>query len=210
IMDNTWATPLGFAAFAHGVDVAVHAGTKYLGGHSDLLLGLIVSNEAQYARLHRLWTDMGVAASSDDCFLALRGLRTLALRLERHTRSALEIAQWLSARAEVAEVVFPALPGSRGHALWKRDFTGACGLFGVVLHPVDKARIDAMLDGLRLFKMGFSWGGFESLVIPANVGRAKRTLHWNVAGPYLRLHVGLEDPADLIADLADGFARLHR
>jgi cysteine-S-conjugate beta-lyase len=209
MLDNTWATPLGFPAFARGVDVALHAGTKYVGGHSDVLVGIIDCNEATYPRLHRLWTDMGVALSSDDAFLALRGLRTLAVRLERHTRSALTIAEWLSQRPEVAEVIFPALPGSRGHELWKRDFTGACGLFGVVLKPVEKPRIAAMLDGMRLFRMGWSWGGFESLVIPANVERAKRTLRWNAAGPYLRLHVGLENAEDLIDDLADGLARLR-
>ncbi|HXX84559.1 MAG TPA: cystathionine beta-lyase [Casimicrobiaceae bacterium] len=209
LMDNTWATPLGFQAFAHGVDVSIHAGTKYLGGHSDVLIGLISCNEATYPRLHRLWTDMGVAASSDDCFLALRGLRTLSVRLQRHTESALSIANWLEGRPEVDEVIFPALPGARGHALWKRDFTGACGLFGVVLKPVAKARLDAMLNGMRLFKMGYSWGGFESLILPVDPGRTRTATSWQAAGPYLRLHVGLEDCGDLIADLADGLARLH-
>jgi cysteine-S-conjugate beta-lyase len=209
LLDNTWATPLGFPAFARGVDISLHAGTKYLGGHSDVLVGIITGNEAAFPRLQRLWTDMGVALSSDDAFLALRGLRTLAVRLERHTQSALTIAHWLRERPEVAEAIFPALPGSRGHELWQRDFTGACGLFGVILKPVVKARIDAMLDGLRLFKMGWSWGGFESLIIPANVARAKRTLRWDAGGPYLRLHVGLEDAQDLIADLADGLGRLR-
>jgi cystathionine beta-lyase len=209
MLDNTWATPLGFPAFARGADIVLHAGTKYIGGHSDVLVGLIDCSEGTYPRLHRLWTDMGVALSSDDAFLALRGLRTLAVRLERHTQSALTIARWLQRQPEVAEVIFPALPGSRGHELWKRDFTGACGLFGVILKPVPKARMAAMLDGMRLFRMGWSWGGFESLVIPANVERAKRTFRWDVAGPYLRLHVGLESAEDLIADLADGFARLR-
>jgi cystathionine beta-lyase len=209
MLDNTWATPLGFPAFARGVDISLHAGTKYLGGHSDVLIGLVVCSEAAYTGLQRLWTDMGVSASSDDCFLALRGLRTLAVRLERHTQSALAIARWLREQPEVAEVIFPALPGSRGHELWKRDFTGACGLFGVVLKPVAKARVDAMLDGLQLFKMGWSWGGFESLIIPANIERAKRTIRWDAGGPYLRLHVGLESVDDLIADLADGFDRLR-
>jgi cystathionine beta-lyase len=209
LMDNTWATPLGFPAFARGVDISVHAGTKYLGGHSDVLLGLITCNEATFPRLHRLWTDMGVAASSDDCFLGLRGLRTLALRLQRHTESALRIAHWLRDRPEVAEVIFPALPGSRGHELWQRDFTGACGLFGVILKPVVKARVDAMLDGMRLFKMGWSWGGFESLIIPARPGRVRTATRWDAPGPYVRLHIGLEDVNDLISDLADGLARLH-
>jgi cystathionine beta-lyase len=209
LLDNTWATPLGFPAFARGADIALHAGTKYLGGHSDVLVGLITCNAATFPALHRLWTDMGVAVSSDDAFLALRGLRTLAVRLERHTQSALAIARWLRKRPEVDEVIFPALPGSRGHELWKRDFTGAGGLFGVILKPVAKARVDAMLDGMRLFKMGWSWGGFESLIIPANVERAKRTIRWEAGGPYLRLHVGLESVDDLIADLEDGFARLR-
>jgi cysteine-S-conjugate beta-lyase len=209
MIDNTWATPLGFAAFAHGADISLQASTKYLCGHSDVMNGIIVCNQATYPTLHRLWTDMGVSASSDDCFLALRGLRTLAVRLERHTQSALAIARWLQQRAEVAEVIFPALPGSRGHDLWQRDFTGACGLFGVVLHPVAKARVDAMLDSLRLFRLGWSWGGFESLIIPAHPERIRTATRWEAAGPYLRLHVGLEDVDDLIADLDHGFERLR-
>jgi len=209
MLDNTWATPIGFPAFARGADIVVHAGTKYIGGHSDVLVGLIDCSEATYARLYRLWTDMGVTLSSDDAFLALRGLRTLAVRLERHVQSALAIARWLREQPEVAEVIFPALPGSRGHELWKRDFTGACGLFGVVLKPFAKARVAAMLDGMRLFRMGWSWGGFESLIIPANVERARRVFPWDPGGPYLRLHVGLESAEDLIADLAEGLARLR-
>jgi cystathionine beta-lyase len=208
LIDNTWATPIGFASFAHGADISLHAGTKYLGGHSDVLNGMIVCNETTYPAMRRLWTDMGAPASSDDCFLALRGLRTLAVRLERHTRSALTVAQWLQQRPEVAEVIYPALPGSRGHELWKRDFTGASGLFGVVLNPVAKPRIDAMLDGLRLFRMGWSWGGFESLIIPTNPQRTRTAAPWQAAGPCLRLHVGLEDSQDLITDLEAGFARL--
>jgi cystathionine beta-lyase len=208
LLDNTWATPLNFRAFDHGVDVSMHAGTKYLGGHSDLLIGLIVGSKESFPRLHRLWTDTGVTASSDDCFLALRGLRTLAVRLDRHQASALRIAQWLRNRDEVAEVVYPALPGARGHELWKRDFTGACGLFGVILKPAPKARVDAMLDGLRWFKLGVSWGGFESLILPIN-DAVRSATHWAPGGPYIRLHVGLEDPDDLIDDLAGGLARLR-
>jgi cystathionine beta-lyase len=208
LLDNTWATPLFFRAFDHGVDVALHAGTKYLGGHSDLLIGLIVGNKASFPRLHRLWTDTGVTASSDDCFLALRGLRTLAVRLERHQASALRIARWLKDRVEVSEVIYPALPGARGHALWKRDFSGACGLFGVILKPAPKARVAAMLDGLRWFKLGVSWGGFESLILPIN-DAVRSVTRWDPEGPYLRLHVGLEDPDDLIDDLAGGLARLR-
>jgi len=209
LLDNTWATPLGFPAFARGADISIHAGTKYLGGHSDVLIGWVTCNAQTYPQLHRLWTDMGISSSSDDCFLALRGLRTLGVRLERHTRSALAIARWLRDRPEVDEVIFPALEGSRGHALWKRDFCGACGLFSVILKPVAKARVDAMLNSLRLFRLGVSWGGFESLIIPAYPERSRSATRWEAAGPCLRLHVGLEDPDDLMADLARGFDRLR-
>lgn len=209
ILDNTWATPIGFRAFDHGVDVAVHAATKYIGGHSDVLLGVIVTSEPLTRPLHRLWTDMGVTASSDDCFLGLRGLRTLPTRLARHQQSALMIAEWLRARPEVREVLYPALPGARGHELWKRDFRGASGLFGVVLQPMSAERIAAMLDGMQLFRMGWSWGGFESLVIPTWPERTRSATQWNPGGPSLRLHVGLEAPEDLIDDLERGFARLR-
>ena len=186
----------------------MHAATKYIGGHSDVLLGVIVTSEAAHAPLHRLWTDMGIAPSSDDCFLGLRGLRTLAVRVARHQASALRIAQWLAGRAEVAQVLYPALPGAPGHALWSRDFKAASGLFGVVLNPVDKARVDAMLDALRLFGLGWSWGGFESLAIPTYPARTRTVTRFDAPGPCLRLHIGLEDPDDLIADLADAFTRL--
>ncbi len=209
VMDNTWATPLFFRAFDHGVDVSVHAATKYIGGHSDVLLGLIVGNAATYPALHRLWTDMGVTASSDDCFLGLRGLRTLPTRLAQQQASGFAIAEWLRARPEVKEVLHPGLPGARGHDLWKRDFRGASSLFGVVLHPVAEARIAAMLDGLELFSMGWSWGGFESLVIPTWPERTRTATTWNPGGPCLRFAIGLEDPEDLIADLDAGFARLR-
>jgi len=209
VLDNTWATPLGFRAFDHGADVSVHAATKYIGGHSDVLLGAIVANAETYPALHRLWTDMGVTPSSDDCFLALRGLRTLAVRMKRHEASALEVAAWFRSRPEVREVLCPALPGDRGYELWKRDFRGASGLFGVVLHPVDAAAIARMLDGMRLFGMGWSWGGFESLLIPTWPERARTVTRWNPGGPSLRIHIGLEDPQDLINDLDEGFARLR-
>lgn len=209
VIDNSWATPLYFRSFDHGVDVSVHAATKYIGGHSDVLLGAIVANEAAYPRLFRLWTDLGVTASPDDCFLGLRGLRTLAVRLERQQASAMTIATWLRERPEVAEVLYPALPGARGHELWKRDFTGASALFGVILRPAAAERVAAMLDALELFGMGFSWGGYESLVIPVHPERARSATTWQAAGPALRIAIGLEDPADLIADLEEGFARLR-
>lgn len=208
VLDNTWATPLFFRSFDHGVDVSVHAATKYIGGHSDLLLGLVVANAATAPALKRIWTDIGVTASPDDCFLGLRGLRTLPVRLERHQRSGLEVARWLVSRAEVREVIHPGLPGSRGHELWKRDFTGATGLFAVILEPVARERLAAMLDGLSLFGMGWSWGGFESLVIPTTPQKVRSATRPETDGQWLRLAIGLEDPQDLIADLAAGFERL--
>jgi cystathionine beta-lyase len=208
VLDNSWATPFFFPSFARGVDVSVHAATKYIGGHSDVLLGLILTNAATTPAVHRLWTDLGVTASSDDCFLALRGLRTLPTRLARHQVSALKVAQWLAARPEVMEVIYPALPGARGHALWRRDFSGATGLFAVVLQPVAKERVDALLNGFRLFRMGWSWGGFESLAIPIWPEKVRTATRWDAGGPCLRLSIGLEDPDDLIADLAAGLARL--
>ena len=209
ILDNTWATPLGFRAFDHGVDVSIHAATKYIGGHSDVLLGAVVANEATFAELSRLWTDMGIAASSDDCFLGLRGLRTLAVRLARHAESALEVARWLRERPEVRAVLYPPLQGDPGHALWARDFTGASGLLGVVLQPAGAADLARMLDGMRLFGMGWSWGGFESLIIPTWPERSRTATTWNPGGPCLRLAIGLEDPQDLIEDLDDGLRRLR-
>lgn len=208
VADNSWATALYFRAFEHGVDVSVHAATKYIGGHSDVLLGVIVANATAYPRLFRLWTDLGVTAAADDCFLGLRGLRTLAVRLERQQASAMTVATWLRARPEVAEVLYPALPGARGHELWKRDFTGASSLFGVILRPTSASGLAAMLDGLDLFSMGFSWGGYESLVIPVQPARVRSATTWDAPGPCLRIAIGLEDPADLIADLERGLARL--
>ncbi len=210
VMDNSWATPLGFRAFDHGVDVSVHAATKYIGGHSDVLLGVIVCNDATAGAMHRIWTDMGMAVSTDDAFLGLRGLRTLATRLARHQASALRVASWLRTREGVREVLYPALPGARGHDLWKRDFRLATGLFTIALDSVPAhERLAAMLDRMRLFRMGWSWGGYESLVIPTDPNRLRTVSRIDLGGPCLRLHVGLEDPDDLIADLDEGFRRLH-
>ncbi|MFO1414369.1 MAG: cystathionine beta-lyase [Burkholderiales bacterium] len=210
VMDNTWATPLFFRAFDHGVDVSVHAATKYIGGHSDVLLGLVVANAATWPKLHRMWTDMGVTPSGDDCFLALRGLRTLAVRLAHQQAAGLRIAQWLRERPEVKEVLHPGLPGARGHELWRRDFLGASSLFGVILHPVAHEKVAAMLDSLAIFSMGWSWGGYESLVIPTWPERVRTATTWTPGGPCLRFAIGLEDPDDLVADLAAGFAHLAR
>jgi cystathionine beta-lyase len=208
ILDNTWATPLGFRAFDHGIDISVHAATKYIGGHSDVLLGAIVCSEETYRPMHRLWTDMGIAASTDDCFLGLRGLRTLAVRMARHQENALTVASWLRRRPEVADVLYPALADAPGHALFKRDFASASGLFSIVLKPVARERVNAMLNGLALFGMGWSWGGFESLIIPTYPERTRAVTKWKAAGPCLRLAVGLDDPHDLIADLENGFRAL--
>ena len=210
VIDDSWGTPLYARSFEHGVDVSVHAATKYIGGHSDVLLGAIIANEAAYGPLFRLWTDMGITASTDDCFLGLRGMRTLAARLERQQASALRIAQWLAAQPQVKEVLYPALPGARGHDLWKRDFDGASSLFGVVLQPVAQDRIEAMLDGFELFSLGFSWGGFESLILPIFPEQKRTATTWMPGGPCLRLAIGLEDADDLIDDLADGLSRLSK
>ncbi|MDP6352806.1 MAG: cystathionine beta-lyase [Alphaproteobacteria bacterium] len=208
IMDNTWASPLYFKPFTHGVDVSVQAGTKYIVGHSDAMLGLITATQPAYRRLRAAAAELGACPGPDDCYLAQRGLRTLGVRLDRHMRTGLHLARWLADRAEVARVLHPGLPEDPGHALWSRDFTGASGLFGVVLEPVSKAAVAAMLDGLALFKMGYSWGGYESLIVPTNPAAIRTATQWRAPGPSLRIHAGLEDPDDLIADLEQGFARL--
>jgi cystathionine beta-lyase len=209
-MDNTWATPVYFQPLAHGVDVCIHSATKYLSGHADAMLGILASGEALYGRLKAAAFHFGQCPGADEAYLTLRGLRTLPVRLRRHHAGGLEVARWLQGRKEVARVLHPALPGDPGHALWRRDFGGACGLFGVLLHAVPAHTLPAMLDHLELFGMGYSWGGFESLVIPAHPERIRTATCWHAEGPLLRLHVGLEDPADLIADLEAGFARLGR
>ena len=207
ILDNTWATPLYFNALKHGVDLSVQATTKYIGGHADVMMGTITANAAHKDRLAQLHGDLGLCSSGDEAFLALRGLRTLAVRLKRHQESATELAAWLKARPEIAHVLYPPLRDDPGHAIWKRDFTGASGLFSIVLHPVPEKAIDAMVDGLKLFSIGYSWGGFESLIVPAHY---HRSFPPKLEGPMLRLHVGLEDVDDLRADLAEGFERLRR
>ena len=207
-LDNTWATPYFLPAMQMGVDVSVIAATKYIGGHADVLLGTITTTEPLYERVRSMVAELGYCVSPDDAFLALRGLRTLGMRLERHQRNTLQVAQWLQQRPEVDRVIYPALPGDAGHDLWKRDFRGASGLFGVLLHPVPKPAVDAMLNSLRLFGMGASFGGFESLAIPMDSTRLRKLTN-SPNGKYLRLHVGLEDPADLIADLEQGLDTLR-
>jgi len=206
LMDNTWATPLFFQPLKHGVDLSIQAATKYIGGHADVMLGYVSANERHAARLHQVHGDLGLYASGDDCFLGLRGLRTLSVRLARHQETGFTIARWLQARPEVARILHPGLESDPGHALWKRDFSGACGLFGVVLKPVSEAAVAAFVDGLQHFGIGYSWGGFESLIVPAHIKRTASA--FAAEGPVLRIHAGLEDAGDLIADLEKGMARL--
>jgi len=206
LMDNTWATPLFFQPLSHGVDLSIQAATKYVGGHADVMLGYVAANQSHAGRLHQTHGDLGLYASGDDCFLGLRGLRTLAVRLARHQETGLALARWLQTRPEVARILHPGLPGDPGHDLWKRDFSGSCGLFGVILKPVSEARLAALVDGLQHFGIGYSWGGFESLIVPAHIRRTVRP--FQAEGPVLRIHAGLEDPDDLIADLEKGFERL--
>ncbi|WP_137390652.1 cystathionine beta-lyase [Rhodoligotrophos defluvii] len=207
VIDNTWATGRFFKAFAHGADVVVTAGTKYYGGHSDVMLGAIVMSEPLARQIDLGHHALGACCGPDDAYLALRGLRTLDVRLQQHMANALALAQWLEQRPEVDQVLYPALPGDPGHALWARDFTGASGLLSVILKPVTREAVAAMLDGLELFGMGYSWGGFESLIIPFDPRGYRTATRWE-KGPALRIHVGLESVNDLMADLDAGFRRL--
>jgi cysteine-S-conjugate beta-lyase len=209
ILDNTWATPLFFSPHAHGVDLAVEAGTKYLSGHADLLLGLVSANEAWFERLHHTVHLMGAPPGAEDVFLALRGLRTMDLRLREAERQGLGLAQWLRDRAEVLRVIHPALTDHPGHALWKRDFSGSSGLFSIALKPASEAAVAAFLDGLELFGLGYSWGGYESLTVPFDCTPTRTATRFAPGGPTVRFSVGLEDLEDLKADLDRGFARLR-
>jgi cystathionine beta-lyase len=209
IADNTWATPLLFRPHEHGVDMVVEAGTKYLSGHSDLLLGLISANDKWWRRLHKTVDSLALLPGPDEITLALRGLRTMELRLREAERQALTLAHWLAQRPEVLRVIHPAMPDYSGHDIWKRDFSGSSGLFSIVLKPVSEAALAAMLDGLELFGMGFSWGGYISLVIPFDCSRYRTATKWAPGGPTLRFSIGLEDIDDLKGDLDQGFARLR-
>ncbi|MCP1915796.1 cystathionine beta-lyase [Bradyrhizobium elkanii] len=208
IDDNTWATPLYHRSLEQGVDISMQAGTKYIGGHSDIMFGTIAANAKAWPLIQEAIRLLGVCAGPDDVYLALRGVRTLSVRLAQHHRSGLEIARWLGARPEVDRVLHPALDTDPGHAIWRRDFTGASGLFSIVLKPVPQTAVDAMLNALTLFGMGFSWGGFESLAIPFDCSDYRTATKWSPGGPTLRLHIGLENLDDLKADLDRGFAAL--
>ncbi|MEQ9350498.1 MAG: PLP-dependent transferase, partial [Alphaproteobacteria bacterium] len=208
VMDNSWATPLFYRPFDHGVDVAVYSASKYIGGHADLCMGVIAARHELAATLRQCITDHGANVGPDDCWLALRGLRTLGVRLRRHQASGLRLARWLAGQPAVARVLHPGLPGHDDHGLWQRDWLGASGLFSVVLKPATDVALAAMVDGMTVFALGSSWGSYESQILPVHPARDRSVTSWVAEGPVLRLAVGLEDPDDLQADLAAGLARL--
>ncbi len=208
LADNTWATPLYCKPLALGADVSIQAATKYIVGHADAMLGAVTSNARAAKLIDNAKEALGTCPGSEEAYLGLRGLRTLAVRLERHHRSGVAVAEWLASRPEVDRVLHPALPGDAGHAIWKRDFTGACGLFTVVLKPIPEKALAAFLDGLKFFGMGYSWGGYESLVVPFDPTPYRTATCWHGPGPALRFHIGLEAVDDLIDDLAAGFERM--
>jgi cystathionine beta-lyase len=205
LLDNTWATPVFFRALDHGVDLSIMSGTKYLGGHADVMVGTITANDEHVKRLEAFHGDTGLFLGGDDTYLSLRGVRTLPIRLKRHQENALKLTRWLQTRPEVTRVLYPALEDDPGHTIWKRDFSGSSGLFGVELKPISGEAFSAFFNGFRHFGLGYSWGGFESLIIPAAFKRTATT--FNSSGPLIRLHAGLEDADDLVADLEAGFAR---
>jgi cystathionine beta-lyase len=209
IDDNTWATPLFHRSLEQGVDISMQAATKYIGGHSDIMFGTISANARAWPQIAEGIRMLGVCAGPDDVFLATRGLRTLAVRLAQHHKSGLEMARWLATRPEVIRVLHPGLESHPGHAIWKRDFSGASGLFSIVLKPASPKAVDALLDTVKLFGMGYSWGGFESLVIPFDCAGYRSATKWAPGGPSLRLHIGLENVEDLKADLERGFAAFN-
>jgi cystathionine beta-lyase len=210
VIDNTWATPLYFKPLAHGVDVSVQSATKYIVGHSDAMLGAISCTKEAWPKLRSSTYELGQTAGPDDVYLGQRGLRTLAVRLKQHSEAGVALAQWIARQPEVERVLHPALPGDPGNAIWKRDFTGASGLFGVVLKEgVTDRALCAMIDGLELYGIGSSWGGFESLIVPFDPREARTATRWPHRGPCFRIHAGLENVEDLIADLEAGFRRLR-
>jgi cystathionine beta-lyase len=206
LMDNTWATPVFFRPLEHGVDLSIMSGTKYIGGHADVMVGTITANESHVKRLEDFYGDTGLFLGGDDTYLSLRGVRTLAVRLKRHEESAMKIARWLQHRDEVIRVLHPGLQSDPGHTIWKRDFKGSSGLFGVELKPVNDKATSAFFNGFAHFGLGYSWGGFESLVIPSEFKRTARK--FDHEGPIIRFHAGLEDADDLIADIEAAFVRM--
>ncbi|MCS3407129.1 cystathionine beta-lyase [Serratia sp. AKBS12] len=210
IIDNTWATPIFFKAHAHGIDLSVEAGTKYLGGHSDLLMGLVSANASHWPALRETYDTMAMLPGAEDCFLALRGLRTMHLRVQEAQSRGLDMARWLKQQPEVSKVLHPAFEECPGHENWKKYFTGSTGLFSIVLdRRFGQQNVDQMLDNMHVFAMGFSWGGFESLIIPFDCAEYRTATTWNPQGMTLRIQIGLEDMDDLKNDLKQGLMRLH-
>lgn len=207
IVDNSWATPLYHRPLELGADLVVHAGTKMFVGHSDAMFGTVSANARSWEALRQTQLSMGTCASPDDCFLAARGLRTLAIRMQEHAWRALDLATWLQGRPGVGRVIHPALPDHPDHALFKRDFTGSGSLFSVLLDPAPRTALAAMLDDLRLFGMGWSWGGYESLILPIHPEKTRTAVEWNEPGNMIRIHVGLEGIDDLRADLGAALSR---
>jgi cysteine-S-conjugate beta-lyase len=206
LMDNTWATPIYFRALEKGVDLSIQSGTKYIGGHSDVMIGAVASASATAKRLKETVYDMGLCVGPDDVNLGLRGLRTMGVRLTQHQSSGLKVARWLQGRPEILRVLHPALESDPGHGIWKRDFTGASGLFSAIFRPAPVAAVHAFLNKLTLFGIGASWGGYESLAIPFDCAPIRTATQWAPGGPAVRFHIGLEDVSDLLADLDEGFA----
>jgi cystathionine beta-lyase len=207
LLDNTWATPLLFPALAAGVDISIQALSKYVGGHSDVMIGSATANAEHFPRLQRICWDLGHAVSPDDAWLGSRGLRTLGVRLKQHEENALKVAHWLKDQPQVGRMLHPAFPDCPGHEYWKRDFTGSSGLFSFEFKDADATTRATFIDSLKLFGIGFSWGGYESLVLPAD---PVHTVSKAPAPNLVRLHIGLEDPEDLIADLAVAFGQAGR
>jgi len=209
VLDNTWSTPLFFKSFSHGIDVSVHAATKYLSGHSDVVMGAVICAEHAWDEVRRTHRHLGQCVGPDDAYATLRSIRNLSTRLNAHHKQGLALAEWLAQRDEVAKVLHPGLPGHAGHAIWKRDYLGASGLFSIVLHPKPRDAVLAMVNGMMLFKIGASWGGFESLMIPVYPDQYRSATTWDTSRPTLRIHAGLEQLEDLIGDLEAGFTRLN-
>lgn len=210
VVDNTWSGGVYLKPLTMGVDVSVQAATKYIGGHSDIMMGVIACNEATAGPIRKTFDYLGNAAGPDDIFLATRGIRTLSVRLERHYKNGMIVAEWLQKQPQVVRVMHPALPDFPTHDIWKRDFTGASGLFGLIVDCPSRTALAAMLDNMQYFGMGFSWGGFESLLIPYSPQKNRSVMTADPGGQHLRIHIGLEDPDDLIADLAAGFERMNK
>ena len=209
VMDNTWATPLFYKPLTHGVDVSIHSATKYITGHSDALLGIVIANDRAAKKLKRSQSALGLCPGSEEVFSALKGLRTLDVRLKQHQETALRLATWLETRDEVDQVLHPGLTSNAGHELWKKDFAGSSGLFSIILKPCSDEALAAMVDQLKLFGIGWSWGGYESLIVLLNAKGARTATNWQPSGPFLRIHAGLEDVEDLKNDLMEGFDRLN-